>query len=282
MNINHNHFSALIPPKVILFDWHATLVDTLDAMYHAVDDVIPQFGELGLLERLTQPDKSKTEEDRKLVAYVRKYQRLHPKIKIDKKISRTDIFEVLFCDDNEAKKIAHVAFNKNYERHFGEIHPMEDGIDTMLADIRSTGIKLGVITNRDRQFLRHEIQVINVTGWGHLFDTVVCGDDVVNRKPAPDLLLTALDRLEIEPDKSCWYVGDSTTDTIAANDAGVTNIFYNGANWDDHWLMKIFPGTTRHPHRPDYIVHSFGEFKQLVDRCLGIELNGQARLRNNP
>jgi phosphoglycolate phosphatase len=26
-------------PRTILFDWHATLVDTRDAMYHAVDDV---------------------------------------------------------------------------------------------------------------------------------------------------------------------------------------------------------------------------------------------------
>ena len=38
-------------PRIILFDWHATLVDTLDAMYHAVDDVLPHLEELGLLER---------------------------------------------------------------------------------------------------------------------------------------------------------------------------------------------------------------------------------------
>ena len=265
--------SALTPPTVILFDWHATLVDTLDAMYHAVDEVIPKFGELGLLERLTAPENSKTAEDRKLVAYVRKHQRLHPKIKIDKKISRTDIFEVLFTNDDAAKKIAHAAFNKAYENHFGEIHPMEEGIDTMLETLQQEGVKLGVITNRDRQFLRHEIDVINVSGWGHLFDTVVCGDDVVNRKPSPDLLLTALEWLNIEPDMSCWYVGDSTTDTIAANDAGVTNIFYNGANWDDEWLMKIFPRTTQHPHRPDSIVHSFGEFRRLLESYLDIEFH---------
>ena len=38
-------------PSVLLFDWHATLVDTMDAMYHAVDDVIPQLVEHGLVER---------------------------------------------------------------------------------------------------------------------------------------------------------------------------------------------------------------------------------------
>ena len=39
-------------PRVILYDWHATLVDTLDAMYHAVDDVLPKLVELGLIERM--------------------------------------------------------------------------------------------------------------------------------------------------------------------------------------------------------------------------------------
>lgn len=269
-----NSETPLAPPRVILFDWHATLVDTLDAMYHAVDDVIPQFEQLELLFRLTPPERSKTEADRKLVQYVRQHQRLHPKIKQDRKISRTDIFEVLFSSDDEAKKIAHKAFNTAYQRHFGEISPFEDGIETMLEELQAHNVKLGVITNRDRQFLEHEINVINVSGWTHLFDVTVCGDDVVNRKPFPDLLLKALEWLEIEPDRSCWYVGDSTTDTIAANDAGLTNVFYNGANWDDDWLMKIFPRTTEHPHKPDCIVHSFFEFRRLIETCMPIRFSG--------
>jgi len=37
---------ALVAPRVVLFDWHATLVDTLDAMYHAVDDMLPKLPDL--------------------------------------------------------------------------------------------------------------------------------------------------------------------------------------------------------------------------------------------
>lgn len=257
-----------VSPKVILFDWHATLVDTLDAMYHAVDEIIPRFSELGLLERLTKTGESKTPFDSKLVEYVRQHQQLHPKIKNERKISRTDIFEVLFDADEEAKKIAHVEFNKCYRKHFGEIHPFEDGIDGMLLDLRNLGLKLGVLTNRDREFLEHEIYAIHVDGWAHLFDTIVCGDDVENRKPAPDLILKALENLDAVPDHSCWYVGDSTTDTIAAKAAGVTNIFYNGANWDPAWLNQIFPGTKKHPHKPDAIVNNFSQFMQLVKSIL--------------
>ena len=263
------------PPKVILFDWHATLVDTLDAMYHAVDDIIPRFKDLGLLDRLTKPVDSKTKYDLKLVNYVRNHQQLHPKIKSERKISRTDIFEVLFDADEEAKKIAHLEFNKCYRSHFGEIHPFEEGIDDMLIKLRKLNIKLGVLTNRDREFLEHEIKVIHVDGWSHLFDTIVCGDDVENRKPAPDLILKALENLHSRPGPGCWYVGDSTTDTVAAKEAGVTNIFYNGANWDDNWLMKIFPGTTKHPHKPDYIVHNFSEFKSLVEATLPVRFSNK-------
>ena len=98
-------------PEAILIDWHATLVDTHDAMYHAVDDMLPDFRTLKLMDRMVAPEDSKTPEDARLVAYVREFARLHPKVSTDRKISRTDIFEVLFGEDQEAKQIAHKAFN---------------------------------------------------------------------------------------------------------------------------------------------------------------------------
>lgn len=268
----------LIAPSIILLDWHATLVDTHEAMYHAVDDVLLKFGDLGLLERMTRPGESKTEEDSKLVEYVRNYQKLHPRIKAEQKISRTDIFEVLFDKDEDAKAIAHAEFNKCYRNHFGEIHPFEEGIEQMLMLFRRWGIKLGVLTNRDREFLEHEINVIHVGGWGHLFDTVVCGDDVTKRKPAPDLILKALANLDGSPGPDCWYVGDSTTDTVAAKEAGVTSIFYNGAQWDAAWMNKIFPCTNKHPHAPDAVVNHFRELIQLVESSgSGIDYSASGR-----
>ncbi len=89
-------------PAAVLIDWHATLVDTHDAMYHAVDDVLPRLKELGLWDRLLKPGESKTIEDAKLVKYVREHNKLHPKITAQRKISRTDIFEVLFGADGDA------------------------------------------------------------------------------------------------------------------------------------------------------------------------------------
>lgn len=255
-------------PEVVLIDWHATLVDTHDAMYHAIDDVLPRLRELDLLDHLINPEDSKTIEDAKLVKYVRDHHRLHPKITAQRKISRTDIFEVLFGDDQAAKKRIHEAFDACYRNYVSDVHPLEPHIRTHLERLRASGVPIGVISNRKRDFLEHELRIVDDTGWEDLFDVIVSGDDVARRKPHPDMLLEALNRLGIQPGKHCWYVGDSTTDVIAAKEAGVTAVFYNGAHWPESWLDKIFPNTVRHPHRPDAVVESIGELIDLVRHML--------------
>lgn len=251
-------------PHVVLFDWHATLVDTHDAMYYSVNEVLPRLEDLHLLDRLVNPEDSKTLDDAKLVKYVREYLRLHPKIIQARKISRTDIFEILFGADEEAKHIAHREFHKAYRNHYGKVTPFEAGMEDMLAELKSLGLTLGVLTNRDREFMEHELEAVSEHGWSHYFDTVVCGDDALRRKPAPDSILKALAELGVAPGPGTWYVGDSTTDTIAAKQANVTNIFFNGAGWDQAWLDKIFPDTIRHPHKPDAVVANSRELLDLI------------------
>lgn len=255
-------------PQAIIFDWHATLADTMDAMYHAVDDVLPQLDELGLVEHLLKPDESKTLEDAKLVKFVRQHAQLHPKIKAQRRISRTDIFEVLFGDNPLAKRIAHGAFDEHYKKYFGAVSPMEADARQHLNQLAGMGLKLGVLSNRARHFMAHEIYTIDTSGWHEIFDTIVCGDDVEHRKPHPDLVLRAMANLGMTASQGCWYVGDSTTDIVAAKTAGVTAVFYNGAGWQTQWLDKIFPGTVKHPHRPDAVVQNLPELVDLAQHFL--------------
>lgn len=256
-------------PRVVLFDWHATLVDTLDAMYYALDEVLPRLVALGLVERLVPPGESRTEEDEKLVRYVREHTRLHPKIKAERRISRTDIFEVLFGPDEGAKVIAHREFDKHYARFFGPVRPLEAGARERLTALKARGVRIGVLSNRRRQFMAHEIYTVDATGWHELFEAMVCGDDVARHKPHPDLVLRALQELGEPADARCWYVGDSTTDVVAAKRAGVTAVFYNGVGWDADWLGRIFPGSERHPYRPDLVVRDLDELLQAVQRAGG-------------
>ena len=263
----HPAVARLSEPRVILFDWHATLVDTLDAMYHAVDDMLLQLDALALTSHLMPPSKSRTLEDARLVDHVRHYQRLHPKVRADRKISRTDIFEVLFGDDQDAKNRAHAAFTHHYRAHYGTVLPFEPGIRQMLEGLRDLGIVTGIITNRDREFFEQELAIVEDGTWACLFDTHICGDDTSLRKPHPHQILKALDNLKRATGRDVWYVGDSTTDIRAAAKAGVTSVFFNGAQWDQNWLIRIFPGSEQFPDKPDVVVNDFSEFWALVLAC---------------
>lgn len=263
----HPAIARLHAPKVILFDWHATLVDTLDAMYHAVDDMLKELKNMGLLEQLSRDEQCKSPEDVRFVNYVRDNLKLHPKIKLDRKISRTDIFEVLFSDNDNAKRIAHQAFTKHYRNYFGTALPFEPKVRLVLEALRILGPTLGVITNRDREFFVHELNTIENGTWAALFDIDICGDDTVKRKPHTDQILKACEMLNCPLGPELWYVGDSTTDVIAAKSAGITSVFFNGAQWDQPWLNKIFPGNSRFPYKPDVVVNDFSEFWAMTLAC---------------
>ncbi len=263
----HPAVAHLTYPTVVLFDWHATLVDTLDAMYHAVDDMLKDLREMGLLDQLVTSAACKSPEDSKLVEYVRENLALHPKIKLDRKISRTDIFEILFADNQQAKTIAHHGFNRHYRKYYGTALPFEPKVKQVLQGLRQLGLTVGVITNRDREFFSHELNTIDGTGWAALFDTEVCGDDTQRRKPHTDQILLAASNLGCALDADIWYVGDSTTDVIAAKSAGITSVFFNGALWDQPWLNTIFPGSERYPHKPDVVVNDFAELWALTLSC---------------
>lgn len=263
------------PPVAIFFDWHATLVDTHNAMYLAVDDMLAQLDALNLFSLLLTPEQSKTPEDAKLLNYVRQHKRLHPKVVEQKKISRTDIFEVLFGTDEGAKTDAHQAFDLAYEKHITEVFPLEADARQQLENLKSLGIRIGMVSNRRRDFFDQELALIEGGSWQGLFDVTVCGTDVSRRKPAADGLLHGLEKLQIPAGGHVWYVGDSTTDVIAARLAGITPIFYNGADWPQSWLDKIFPNTLRHPHRPSTVVSSIAEVSELARLMLAQGLRVQ-------
>jgi len=261
----------LTPPRVVLFDWHATLVDTLDAMYTAVDEILPRLPELGLVDQLLPPSRSRSAEDARLVEHVRQHGRLHPRVKADRRISRTDIFQILFGDDEDVKHIAHEAFNEAYRRHYGEVRPFDGGELALLRELREFDVNIGALTNRDREFFEHELAAVEDGTWLNLFDVTVCGGDTFRRKPNPEPILKALELLDQPADLACWYLGDSSTDVASSRRAGVSPLFFNGAGWEHVWLEKVFPGTPAHPHQPLAIVDTFAEFRWLFEECRSIE-----------
>lgn len=247
-------------PRALFFDWHGTLADTFEAMYAAVEEMLAELEPLGLEERLKPPGSGRLPEHEALVAHVRASRSLPRAVKSARRISRTEIFEILFGADEEAKRRAHEAFDLRYERHAGEARPFERDVRGIVGRLRGAGLRTALLSNRRRALLGSELRQIDGGGWEALFDVVVCGDDVPRRKPAPDMVTRALESLGLPPGPDVWYVGDSTTDVVAAQQAGVRAIFYNGARWSPADLVRIFPPG----HAPEAIAGDFTALEALA------------------
>jgi phosphoglycolate phosphatase len=191
---------------------------------------------------------------------VRTRRRLPAELRQRRRVSRTEIFELMFGPDEPAKDIAHEAFDRRYMAHFGQVRPFEPGARALLATLRAAGLTTGLLTNRRRALFMHELAKVDGSGWAGLFDVVVCGDDVPRRKPAPDMVLRALAELGQRVAPEAWFVGDSPTDTAAAKRAGITAAYYNGARWEPEQLLRIFPGECR----PDCIAADFAALQDLA------------------
>ena len=233
---------GLQPPSVLIFDWHGTLVDTHDAMFSAMEEMLPQLEELGLVEQLLPEDQCRTEDDARLVRYIRIFRRLHPRILAERRVSRTDIFNAIFGDNKAAKLQAHKAYNNAYRKYFGRVKPFQPGAYEYLSALKAMGIKLAVSTNRNREFLDKELDMVDEGRWHNLFDATVCADDVTEYKPDPQVIVKVLEQLELPADQKAWYIGDSYVDMLTAHHAGVSGVFYNGACWEperiDSWFTR--------------------------------------------
>jgi pyrophosphatase PpaX len=101
--------------------------------------------------------------------------------------------------------------------------PLHDGLEAcagmedVLVQLRDEGRRLGIVTAKRR--LTVELAFDRVL-LGHLFETIVAGDETERHKPDPEPLLLAAERMRADPATTA-YVGDSPFDIRAAKNAGM-------------------------------------------------------------
>jgi pyrophosphatase PpaX len=94
------------------------------------------------------------------------------------------------------------------------------GIDGVLVRLKEEGRRLGIVTAKRRQTVELAFAEVPL---GHLFETVVGGDETDRHKPDPEPLLLALERLGALADEAA-YVGDAPFDVKAAKAAGISSV----------------------------------------------------------
>ncbi|MBT8126431.1 MAG: phosphoglycolate phosphatase [Gammaproteobacteria bacterium] len=143
-------------------------------------------------------------------------------------------------------------FEALYRENTSKRSCLYPGVNEALAFLRTTGIRMGCVTNKASQFTLPLLQDLGVRD---NFEIVICGDMVERKKPDPLPLLQAAKQLETEPQESLM-LGDSMSDVNAARAAGFQIVCMSyGYNH----------GEDIRDYDPDAVIDSMAEIKDIID-----------------
>ena len=218
-------------PGMVLIDVDGTLVDSVPDLAYCVDEMMKQLdmpvrGEAVVrhwvgngVERLVRRaliNQLEGEPDEAL------FQKAIP------------IFEALYADNTSKRSC---------------LYP---GVQQALDFLKSTGVRIGCVTNKASQFTLPILQDLGISDY---FEMVLCGDELPKKKPDPMPLLHVAEKLGVKPEQSLM-LGDSMSDVKAARAAGFDIICMSyGYNH----------GEDIRDYKPDAVVDSMDEIKGLID-----------------
>jgi len=167
--------------------------------------------------------------------------------------SKISVFRALFGSEDLAQQ-ANAAFERAYEQLIDEGSAVPiDGAAEAITRLRQNGIRVALTTGFSG--ITQE-KLLAALGWQSLADLVLAPGDGVRGRPYPDLILTALMRLEADSVFNVAALGDTTSDIESALRAGVAIAAgtLTGAH-DDRQLRDA--GAT-------HVVGSITDFAELI------------------
>ena len=152
----------------------------------------------------------------------------------------------------------HADKDRTYEIYLeiikGRLKPLA-GAKDFIAECRAKKIKLAVATSADKIKMNGNLLEIGIPP--ESFDALVCGNEVVHKKPNPEIFLLAAGKLHL-PAENCLVIEDAPSGLKAAKSAGMRALGLTtsfkadvlksaGAGWtapDLAHLPEIYPLTT--------------------------------------
>jgi phosphoglycolate phosphatase len=142
-------------------------------------------------------------------------------------------------------------FRSHYTVNNSTRSQLYDGVREGLDYMRRRGYRMGCVTNKASEFTHPLLRDLDIADY---FEVIICGDDTAKIKPDPLPLLTAAERMQVNPQKSLM-LGDSSNDVQAARAAGFqiicTSYGYNH-------------GEDIRRYGPDAVIDSMAELEQLI------------------
>ncbi len=98
--------------------------------------------------------------------------------------------------------------------------PWRPGVRRLMDEARGSGLRLALATTTTLANLEPLFAHVLGQGWRSRFAAIVAGDMVRRKKPAPDVYVEALRRLQVEPDRALAFE-DSAAGVASARAAGI-------------------------------------------------------------
>ncbi len=183
--------------KACIFDLDGTLTDTLESLNYSVGETMKEVG----LSPITK------EQCREFVGN-------GAKVLIEKALKASGDEKLSRFDE------AFAAYQRIFDENCTyQVRPYR-GILQMLAELKSLGVKLGVLSNKpDKQ----TVYVVSEIFGRDMFDLVQGQKEGVPRKPDPAALLSMAEHFGAEPSETL-YVGDSEVDAATGKGARMDTI----------------------------------------------------------
>ena len=142
-------------------------------------------------------------------------------------------------------------FRELYAENTSKRSTLYPGVREGIDYLKTSGIKLGCITNKDAEFTH---PILKDLGLWDDFEIVISGDTLEKKKPDPLPLLYGAEKLGAKPEKSLM-LGDSMSDVKAARAAGFEIICMSyGYNH----------GIDIRESEPDAVIDSMAELKSMI------------------
>lgn len=155
--------------------------------------------------------------------------------------------------DHSTLDSARSLFIDYYHLHLTDHSIPYPGILNILNSKQFESHHMAIITNKNIISSQLLLSELNIIGF---FQTIRGGGLNLNLKPEPDMLVDAMNELNLEPNQTVM-IGDSWTDILSARNAGIVSILVD-------WGFKDV-----RDHQPDYNVNTADELEQLLVKLTG-------------
>ncbi|MAX01945.1 HAD family phosphatase [Flavobacteriaceae bacterium] len=130
-----------------------------------------------------------------------------------------DLMRTVYGNQYSKKELKKMSEDK--EKIFRKIYKGEIkqilGFKKFLGELKSKDIMIGLASNAIRKNVSMIINELEIYDY---FDSIICGDEVINGKPNPEMFNETIDRFNINKDE-CLIFEDSLEGVLAAKNSGV-------------------------------------------------------------